>query len=178
MKIEKIKLSKLKAAAYNPRKDLKPEDKEYQKVKNSLGKWGLVDPIVVRYPSMIVIGGHQRLKVLLEEGGKNQEFTMLVLGDIAWVFKDKNIKIKDDSEEKALNIALNKISGEWDDVKLIDLLTEFKDFETLDIELTGFDTSEIERIEKSLELEIKDLNPRDPPEKTVYCPKCGTEVSI
>lgn len=61
MKIEKIKIEKLKPAEYNPRKDLKPEDEEYQKIKKSITEFGYVAPIIVN-SNMTVIGGHQRFK--------------------------------------------------------------------------------------------------------------------
>lgn len=58
MNIQKISIEKLKPAEYNPRKDLKPEDEEYQKLKRSILEFGYVMPIVVNY-DMTVIGGHQ-----------------------------------------------------------------------------------------------------------------------
>lgn len=57
MKIETIKIKDLKAAKYNPRKDLKPEDKEYQKIKKSILKFGYVETIIVN-KDLTVIGGH------------------------------------------------------------------------------------------------------------------------
>ena len=51
----------------------------------------------------------------------------------------------DEAKEKALNLALNKISGEWDNTKLKDLLAEL-DNGSIDMALTGFDTDEIEEL--------------------------------
>ena len=96
MKIQEIEICKLIPATYNPRKDLKPSDEEYQKIKRSILEFGFVSPLVVN-EDMTVIGGHQRLKVLQELGYTEVECIIVNL---------------DKTKEKALNIALNKISGE------------------------------------------------------------------
>ena len=62
-----LSIGQLKPAAYNPRKQLKPGDKEYEKIKHSIQEFGYVEPIIVNY-DMTVIGGHQRLTVLKELG--------------------------------------------------------------------------------------------------------------
>ena len=94
MKIQKIIINKLIPATYNPRKDLKPSDAEYQKIKKSILEFGFVSPLVVN-KDMTVIGGHQRLKVLQELGFESVECIIVDL---------------DKTKEKALNVALNKIS--------------------------------------------------------------------
>lgn len=63
MNIEKRKLDDLIPAEYNPRKQLKPGDAEYEKIKKSLIHFGYVDPIIINKDGTI-IGGHQRYKVL------------------------------------------------------------------------------------------------------------------
>lgn len=113
MNIQKIKITELKPAEYNPRKDLKPEDIEYQKIKRSITEFGYVAPIIINN-DMTVISGHQRLKVLEELGYNEVECVIVEL--------NKN-------KEKALNIALNKISGDWDNAKLEELLAELKEIE-------------------------------------------------
>lgn len=133
MKIEMIKIENLKPAEYNPRKDLKPEDEEYQKIKKSIIKFGYVAPVIIN-ADMTVIGGHQRLKVLQELGYKEIECNVVNLS------KD---------EEKAQNIALNNIKGEWDNDKLEDLIAELKDT-GFDMECTGFNTDEIDNILKDV----------------------------
>lgn len=119
----------LRPAAYNPRKKLKPGDKEYEKIKNSITEFGFADPLVVN-ADMTIIGGHQRLTVAMDLG--YTEIPCAVV-DI------------DKVREKALNIALNKITGAWDDSLLADLL---KDIENSDFDLgkTGFDPPEIETL--------------------------------
>lgn len=94
MTIQKIETNKLIPATYNPRKDLKPEDTEYQKIKKSILEFGFVSPLVIN-KDMTVIGGHQRLKVLQELGFESVECIIVDL---------------DKTKEKALNVALNKIS--------------------------------------------------------------------
>ena len=105
-----LPVSVLKPAAYNPRKKLKPGDKEYEKIKNSILEFGFADPLVVN-ADMTIIGGHQRLSVAMELG-----YTEV---PCAVVDVDK-------TREKSLNIALNKITGAWDDDLLATLLGELK----------------------------------------------------
>ena len=46
MDIRKIPAARLNPAAYNPRKDLKPGDKEYEKLKRSIAEFGFVEPVI------------------------------------------------------------------------------------------------------------------------------------
>ena len=62
MNIQKIPVSRLNAAAYNPRKDLKPGDREYEKLKRSISEFGYVEPVIWNRQTGNVVGGHQRLK--------------------------------------------------------------------------------------------------------------------
>lgn len=133
MNIQKINILKLKPSEYNPRKDLKPEDEEYKKIKNSILEFGYVLPIIIN-SDMTVIGGHQRLKVLKELGYEQIQCIIVNL--------DKN-------KEKALNLALNKISGEWDDEKLEQILAELKETD-IDMNITGFSNDEIDDILKEV----------------------------
>ena len=66
MDIQKIPAARLNPAAYNPRKDLKPGDKEYEKLKRSITEFGFVEPVIWNRQTGNVVGGHQRLKVLLD----------------------------------------------------------------------------------------------------------------
>ena len=126
MIIVKKKIDELKAASYNPRKDLKPGDKEYEKLKRSITEFGYVEPVIWNERTGTVVGGHQRLKVLKDLG--YEEIDCVVV----------NISLE---QEKALNVALNKISGEWDNALLGDLLKELE-LTGYDITLTGFDLKE------------------------------------
>lgn len=68
MLIIKKKIDELKPANYNPRKNLKPGDKEYEKLKKSITEFGYVEPVIYNKRTGIVVGGHQRLKVLKDLG--------------------------------------------------------------------------------------------------------------
>lgn len=136
MKIVKVAIEKLIDADYNPRKDLKKEDPEYIKLKASIKEFGIVRPIVINKDYQI-IGGHQTKKVLKDLKYKDVD---CIIVDI------------DESKEKALNIALNKISGEWDQGKLFDVLGELKIKED-DFLLTGFDFSEYDELFKEFDNE-------------------------
>jgi DNA modification methylase len=127
MEIKKISVEQLKAAEYNPRKDLKPGDPEYEKLKRSIKEFGYVEPIIWNKRTGTVVGGHQRLKVLIDLGATEVDCVIVDLD------KDK---------EKALNIALNKISGSWDEILLTNLLQDLEQ-SGYDITMTGFDLAEI-----------------------------------
>lgn len=129
MKIKELPLKDLKPAVYNPRKKLKKGDKEYEKIKQSLLKFGYVDPIIVN-EDLTVIGGHQRLTVLKD---LDYETAKCVIVDLP----------KED--EKALNIALNKITGQWDEALLADLLLDLQESD-FNLDLTGFEPPEIDDI--------------------------------
>ena len=127
--LKMLPVTDLKPAAYNPRKKLKPGDSEYEKIKNSIQEFGFADPLVVN-ADMTIIGGHQRMTVAMDLG-----FTEV---PCAVVDIDK-------TREKALNIALNKITGAWDENLLADLLKDIQD-SNFDLEFTGFDPPEIETL--------------------------------
>ena len=130
MQIQKMKLTDLKPAPYNPRVDLKSGDPAYEKLKKGIREFGLVDPIIFNKQTGFVVGGHQRLKVLK---------------DLKYTEVDCVIVDLPPEKEKALNIALNKIEGGWNDEKLAALLNEI-DFTQIESDLTGFDMSEIEAL--------------------------------
>lgn len=130
MEIRKIEIDKLKYAKYNPRKKLKPGDAEYEKLKRSIKEFGYVEPIIWNERTGNIVGGHQRFTVLKNEGYKEIDCVVVNLGE---------------QEEKALNIALNKIHGDWDLPLLKDLLEEL-DKSMFDVSLTGFEAAEIEEL--------------------------------
>jgi len=121
MKMEPI--TSLHPAEYNPRNIA---NEEYRKLKRGLTEFGMVEPIVVNQNGT-VIGGHQRLKAAADLGWTEVPVVRLDL---------------DEKQEKALNLALNRLSGEWDYSKLTSLLSEFESDFDFDIELTGFDSVE------------------------------------
>ena len=132
MIIEKKNAADLLPAEYNPRKDLKPGDLEYEKLKRSIEQFGYVEPVIWNKATGRVVGGHQRLKVLMDMG----------ITEVDCVVVDMP-----EDKEKALNIALNKISGEWDKDKLSLLIADLQGVD-FDVSLTGFDPAEIDDLFK------------------------------
>ena len=130
MQWQTLTLDELRPAAYNPRKKLKPGDKEYEKIKNSIQEFGYVEPIIVNY-DRTVIGGHQRLTVLRDLGYTEAQCVVL--------------HIEDENKVKALNIALNKITGAWNEQLLADLLVDLQSVD-FNMDLTGFEAPEIEQL--------------------------------
>lgn len=142
-----INIQDLKPAPYNPR--IMPPS-EQLKLKNGLETFGLVDPIIIDLTDEnTVIGGHQRLEVLREIDDE-QDLTLIPLGDIGLVIREKELKIKDKNDQKALNLSLNKIQGDFDYNKVNNLLLELSE-DYYQIELTGFG-------DEDLELEFDDLD--------------------
>lgn len=131
--IKKINLDSLVPAEYNPRKI---SDKDYENLKRSIDEFGIVVPIIINLKDFTIISGHQRFDILYYENNL-QEVYLLELGDIGWVFTDIDLKIKDKNYEKTLNLALNRIHGEFDPNRVNEILFELEELH-LD-HLTGFD---------------------------------------
>ena len=143
MEIRTLKATEIKAADYNPRKDLQPEDAEYNKLRRSIEEFGYVEPIIWNERTGNVVGGHQRLKVLLEKGAQEIECVVVSL---------------DDKDEKILNVLLNKVKGRWDIGKLADLLQELDEAGAM--EATGFEDWELQSLLMQYD-HIKDLMEED-----------------
>ena len=140
LEFETINITEIVPSEYNPRKIT---DEEYTKLSNSIKEFGFVDPIIINLKNKHIIGGHQRYSVLLDEyiqdKLKYSTLYMLPLGDIGWIFPETELKIENNNTEKALNIALNQISGEWDTSKLEEIFQDLQ-LEGFDTELTGFNS--------------------------------------
>lgn len=132
MIFEKKNTADLLPADYNPRKDLKPGDAEYEKLKRSIEQFGYVEPVIWNKTTGRVVGGHQRLKVLMDMGMTEVDCVVVAM---------------DEEKEKALNIALNKISGDWDKDKLALLIADLQGAD-FDVSLTGFEPAEIDALFK------------------------------
>ena len=128
MKTATMKLSEITPAEYNPRKKLKPGDTEYEALKNSLERFGVAEPLIVNETTGKLVSGHQRLNVLLEMGTEEVEVVLVQL---------------DEEQEKLLNIAMNKIEGDWDYGKLEALFSEIS---ASDIKFTGFSEEELQNL--------------------------------
>ena len=138
MRMETRLLADLKPAEYNPRKRLTPEDPEYQDLRRSLEELDYSDPIVINSDGTI-IKGHQRCYIMMDMG--RTEAPVVVLD------------IPDKAKEKALNIALNKITGQWDETKLKEVLISL-DLEGYDFSVTGFQRQDLEDL-----IQLSDIPP-------------------
>ena len=139
MNIKTRKLADLRPAAYNPRRKLEPGEPEYEKIARSIEQFGYCDPIIINKDGTI-IGGHQRHQVLLDMGADTADVVVVDL---------------DPDREKALNVALNKITGAWDIAKLTELIGDL-DVEGYDLTATGFSDKELKAM-----LEQTRIRPED-----------------
>ena len=119
-------------APYNPR-TISPHDLEA--LQRSMRFFGVVEPIVVNRRTDRIVGGHQRVRAAVAEG--------LDALPVVWVDLDE-------PSEKQLNLALNRISGDWDDEKLREVLLAL-DAEGADLSLAGFDDAELSRLLQRIE---------------------------
>ena len=124
-RMEVLRISDIVAPPYNPREDIERGSPEYKALRRSIEINGMVEPPVVNLHNMRCIGGNQRLAVL-RDMGKSE-----VLCSV--------IDQPDETKEKKLCLALNRIDGRWDTEKLGDLL---RDDEVIEYE-TGFDHDEL-----------------------------------
>lgn len=137
MQIERKRISDLNRATYNPRIDLIPGDPEYENLRRSINTYGMLIPVIWNKQTNNVVGGHQRLTVLENEGETEVDVSVVDL---------------DPMQERQLNVALNKIEGGWDEEKLGALLAELGD----DATLTGFNQQEIDSLTNDIDSLIDD----------------------
>ncbi len=126
IRVEYVALDVLNPASYNPRQI---SDTEMAKLERSLSEFGVVDPVLARREDGEVIGGHQRLEAARRSG----------LGEVPVVYID-NLS---DEQTRLLNLALNRISGEWDMPKLGELLADMGKLPDVDLSMSGFDVPEM-----------------------------------
>jgi DNA modification methylase len=148
--IEKKHIADLTPAAYNPRKI---SEKELENLTRSMSTFSLVELIVWNKQTGNVVSGHQRLKVLQ---AYEVEETQVVVVDLPL------------AKEKALNIALNRIGGVFDLVKLKEVIIDI-DTGEFDIRVTGYDYDELRDLidyqrEDILSLDNDDEVPEAPEE--------------
>lgn len=133
MRIARLPISELKPAPYNPRVALRPGMPGYERLKRSLEEFDLVQPIVWNRTTGHVVGGHQRLQVLTDQGRT----------EIDCVVIEASLE-----REKALNVALNnpQVGGKWDEDKLLDLVAELESLPDIDATLTGFSAADLQHL--------------------------------
>lgn len=135
MRVQRRALSDLNAASYNPRTRLAPSSPAYGRLKESILTFGNVQPIVVNERTGNIVGGHQRYWILRDDLGELEDDVVIV--DL------------DDAKEKALNIALNKPAGEWDNERLVAIL---RSMDEGDLRLAQHGMDEIDDMERMMRL--------------------------
>lgn len=152
-----MKAADLISPDYNPRQITK---EELTKLKNSISTFGYVEPIVVNDVNNHILGGNQRFHALKELGYSEIECNI--------------VHIPNPNDEKALNLALNKISGDWDNEKLKIILEDLK-LDEYEIELTGFDDIELQELTINEENEKEPLSERLPETAEEFWEKYGPD---
>ena len=137
IEIQQVPIGDLRPDPANPRRI---SDQELETLTRSIHEFGLIDPIIARREDKTVIGGHQRLLAARRLGYKT----------VPVVFADLSLE-----QARLLNVALNKISGSFDQELLARLLSELKDVPDIDLSLSGFEDDELKKILKSLEARDK-----------------------
>jgi DNA modification methylase len=158
MRIEKHNIQEMVTFPCNPRKKIREDPAFYARLRKSVETFGYVEPIVWNERTRHVIGGNQRLEILKDLGMSEIEVVVVDL---------------DESKEKALNVALNKIVGAWDEAMLQDLIA------SLDADvrrLTGFSNDEIFKLLRKLRQREKD--PDDIPDVPEAVTKPGDLVVL
>src|SRR5918999_3005374 len=135
--ITQVPISELRPDPANPRRI---SDAELESLTRSLREFGFVQPVLARREDKVVIGGHQRLIAARRLGIKS----------VPVVFVDLS-----QEQARLLNLALNRISGTWDQELLARLLAELKEVPDVDLRLTGFSGDELKKYLKGLEAREK-----------------------
>lgn len=131
MQFKRLPIAKINPAPYNPRVDLKPDDRRFQDLVRSIDEFGMVQPLIVNRRGHVLVGGHQRLNVLRARGETEVDVVMVDLPP---------------AKERALNLALNKIQGAWDETKLAEVLADLVKAPEIDVEVSGFDLPEVDEL--------------------------------
>lgn len=158
MKLAEVPTKELirKVAPYNPRKMSAKKMKALQK---SLRYFGVVEPIVFNKRTDRIVGGHQRVHAALAEGIEKLPVMEVDL---------------DEPSEKQLNIALNNITGEWDNDLLAALLRDIMETSP-DPTLTGFDQDELAKLTEGIDKEGMDAPVDELPQKWEVLVTCESE---
>lgn len=142
LQIEQVPVDALRPDPANPRRI---SDAELEALTRSIREFGFVDPIIARREDGTVIGGHQRLVAARKLG----------LEAVPVIYVDLPLE-----QARLLNLALNKISGDWDDELLARMLADLSSLEEIDLGLSGFSEDELAGLLKRLDGREK----RDRPE--------------
>jgi DNA modification methylase len=135
--VEEVPIDLLRPDPANPRRI---GDEELEALTRSLRQFGFVQPVLARREDGTVIGGHQRLLAARRLG----------LATVPVTYLDLSIE-----QARLLNLALNKISGSWDEQLLARLLADLQSSPQVDLSLSGFGEDEIADLLRSLETREK-----------------------
>jgi DNA modification methylase len=130
--VEQVAIDSLRPDPANPRRI---SEEELDALTRSIRAWGFVEPVVARREDALVVGGHQRLVAARRAG--------LTSVPVVWL---------DISAQQAhlLGLALNRISGDWDEQLLARLLADLKAAPEIDLSLTGFGNDEVKDLMRAL----------------------------
>jgi DNA modification methylase len=131
--IEHLSPDELRPDPANPRRI---SDAELEALTRSIREFGFIDPVIARREDKTVIGGHQRLLAARRLGMKT----------VPVVLVDLSVE-----QARVLNLALNRISGAWDQELLARLLADLQPVDGVDLTLTGFAEDEVAKLLKSLD---------------------------
>jgi len=134
IEIKTVDLDSIVAAKYNPRIELQPGDPDYEKILQSVNGFGYADPMILNAHNNVLISGHQRLNILKALGYTQVDVSV--------------VNIADPRKEKSMNIAMNKITGRWDEPKVREILMEFDVYDE-HAKLAGFEEEEFERMKNA-----------------------------
>jgi DNA modification methylase len=135
--IEQVTLDQLRPDPANPRRI---SEEELDSLERSIRQFGFVSPVLARKEDRVVIGGHQRLVAARRLGLTTVPVTYL------------GISVE---QARLLSLALNRISGTWDEQLLARLLTDLQTSPEVDLSLSGFGEDEIKELLRSLEVREK-----------------------
>lgn len=154
LRVEYVDIKRLKKWQNNPR--TMPDD-QAAALQANLKEFDFADPLVIDQNNRVV-GGHQRLDAAIALGYKQVPCVRRHLTE---------------RQFKTLNLALNKISGEWDNEKLAGILDELS--KTADIALTGFSDQEVNMIIEGIQKDADstELEDKVPPLPTKAQTKPG-----
>jgi ParB-like chromosome segregation protein Spo0J len=135
--VEQVPIDQLRPDPANPRRI---SDEELDSLERSIRQFGFVQPVLARKEDNTVIGGHQRLVAARRLG----------LATVPVTYLDISIE-----QARLLNLALNKISGSWDEQLLARLLADLQASPNVDLTLSGFAEDEVRDLLRSLETREK-----------------------
>ena len=145
-------------ADYNPRKPITQGERFYSDLSASIQDYGLVEDPIFNIRLMHLVGGEQRVHLIHDQDPDAMVPAVL-------------IDCENEEEEMHLCVTLNRLHGEFDDVKLADVFTQLKaDIKFPSMKVTGFDLDDIGAIMHRF---VEEAPNADTAEKNVVCPHCG-----